>query len=79
MTIVKDNQDGLTWTVTGQVDTTTIDNSGRAVNGVMVSFTTPAGDAGTVFVPHAAFNATTVRAAILAKVQTMHAVSQLNG
>ena len=70
---------GLSWTVTGQMDTTTIDATGRAVAGVMVSFTTPAGDSGAVFVPHSAFNAANVRAAILAKVTTMDAVSQLNG
>ena len=70
---------GPRWTVTGQSEQSIINDAGRAVNGVQVSFTTPAGDTGTVFVPNAAYSVDNVRAAIAAKVATMLAITALNG
>lgn len=67
------------WTVTGQAEDSIINDAGRAVNGVKISFTTPAGDTGTVFVPNAAYSVDNVRAAIAAKVATMLGISALNG
>lgn len=67
------------WTVTGQVDTTDFDMTGRAVRGWRVSFVTNAGVSGSVFVPKSIYTVENVRAAIAADVQTLNAVQGLSG
>lgn len=70
---------GAGWTVTGQMEVTAPDSTGRYVQGVKISFTTFEGLSGTVFVPDAQYNTASVAAAIGARVAQMRAVHGLGG
>lgn len=65
------------WTVTGQTETGGLFN-GSFVDGYKVTFVTGAGNNGSVFVPHANYNASFVTGAIAAKAATIDAVSALS-
>ena len=79
MTTGMGNGGGVGWTVTGQMEVTAPDSTGRYVPGVKVSFTTVTGLSGTVFVPDAQYNTERVRAAINERVAQMLAVHGLGG
>lgn len=68
-----------TWTVTGQVAKFAADPTGKPVNGVEISFTTTAGNSGTVFIPNTSFNVANAQAAIAARAAILDAVSNLTG
>lgn len=65
------------WQVGNQVVGYRPDGTGKAVKGMIVHFQTGLGVASTVFVPDATYTAAAVRAAILAKVKVLDAVSQM--
>jgi hypothetical protein len=69
---------GTTWAVTAQLQTTQL-YGGRFVKGVEVSFTTGAGNSGSVFVPEDQYNPGAVQAAVSAKAAAMDAVGGLRG
>lgn len=68
-----------TWTVTGQVAKFASDATGKPVNGVEVSFTTTAGNSGSVFIPDTQYSVPNAQAAIAAKAATLDAVGALTG
>lgn len=65
------------WTVTGQVETTTIGTDNRLVNGITVSFLTGDGVSGSVFVPNDQYTPDRVRAAIAARAGLLDAVQSM--
>lgn len=67
------------WTVEYQQETVDLDSGGRAVQGVKVGFVTGHGVHASVFVPKATYNAHSVRQAILAAVEHIDAVHNLQG
>lgn len=68
-----------TWTVTGQVERTVIDESGTPADVVQVTFRLPSGTMGTVNVPVGAYTVDNVRDAIAAKAQILAGVAALTG
>jgi len=69
----------VSWTVTSQQETTGADANGRYGEGYRITFTTDAGQSGTIFVPDAQYNQETVRNLINAKVAAMQNVIGLSG
>jgi hypothetical protein len=67
---------GRTTYVTGQMPTTQL-IGGRFQKGVEVSFTTPKGNTGSVFLTDDTYTPDAVKAAIAAKAATMDTVSDL--
>jgi hypothetical protein len=67
------------WRVTGQMETNRTGPTGQFVSGVLVSFTTNKGIAGSVFIPDAQYSPDAVKQAIGARVAQLHSVSDLQG
>lgn len=67
------------WRVTAQVETNRTDSNGRFVSGVLVSYNTRDGIAGTVFVPDAQYTPEYVRQLINARVAQHTQVAGLTG
>lgn len=72
-------QDLTTWQVTGQTEYTQVNPTGQPVAGMKVLFTTGKGHSGSVFVPLAQYNPTTVRGLINTQAATLDAVGSLTG
>jgi hypothetical protein len=72
------DQQPVTWTVTGQQDTTDLDATGRAVRGYRIDFTTGLGNHGSVFVPKARYSVESARAAIMQHAAELDQVSALS-
>jgi hypothetical protein len=67
----------LPYTITGQYQTVGFNIQGQAADGWTISFTTPDGNTGQVFVPDAQYNLANVKALVEAKVQTMEDIKGL--
>jgi hypothetical protein len=67
------------WTVTGQTQTTQVNDAGVVVQGVRVQFRTGNGTAGYVFVPMAQYTPDQVRMAIAAQAAVVDQVDALAG
>ena len=67
------------WRVTAQTPQSRPTPQGQFVQGVLVSFTADNGVAASVFVPDAQYTTDNVRAAILAKLDAMSEVQNLQG
>ena len=67
------------WKVTAQVPKTGLDASGRAVQGVEVSFQTAKGNPGIVFIPSARYSVDTARAAVMEQAAIIDAIHDLRG
>lgn len=72
-------QQGYSFTVTSQQETARPVAGGQVARGMLISFRTATGQAGSVFVEDANYNPDYVRAAILNRAQMIDAVQQLNG
>jgi folate-dependent phosphoribosylglycinamide formyltransferase PurN len=66
------------WTITGQVEGVQVSTAGRVVNGTTVYFVTGNGDAGSVFVEAAKYNAETVTALVGARAMQLDAIANLS-
>lgn len=66
------------WRVTGQTQITQPDETGRFVEGLVVSFVTGLGHAGSVFIPLSAATPDNVRVAIEARAATMNSIAMLD-
>lgn len=73
------NSTGTGWKVTGQQQTTGLDESGRATQGVTVSYLTASGVSGSVFVPLTRYTPENVKAEIMDRVARHNAVDALQG
>ena len=69
----------LGWEVTGQQETTGMNDAGQFVPGVRVSFRLKDGAAGSVFVPEAQYSPDRVAALVAVRAAKMLAVSGLRG
>lgn len=67
----------LTWRVSSQIEAVGPDADGKIVQGVRVYFTLSNGQTSSVFVPHASYDAATVRAMIQSRVDTITEVGNL--
>lgn len=70
--------DLTSWKVTGQNESTQVQQSGPPVPGVRVFFQTGQGHTGSVFVPQAQYTVTNVRALVNAAAAKMDAVGSLS-
>lgn len=77
MVTTEQNATGPTWQVTGQIEQTQIGANSQLVKGMLVSFTTGAGNSGSVFVPDSQYTPDKVKAAIVAQAAVLDAVSAL--
>jgi len=74
-----DQSQAVSWRVTGQMQTTRPSPSGEFVDGWLITFTTAAGNTGTVFVPSSQYTPDQVRAAIAAQARVMDEISAMTG
>lgn len=70
--------DATSWKVTGQLETTRVQQTGPPVQGMQVFYQTGKGHSGSVFVPQSQYNAHNVRALVAAAAANMDAVGMLS-
>ena len=70
---------GTTWAITGQMPTTELVAGQGFVAGTKVSFQTAKGNAGSVFIPQAAYNTDNVRARVAQLAAQLDEISGLTG
>lgn len=78
MSIQPQSQPNSGWVVTGQSESTIINDSNNVVSGVTVYFRTGNGTAGSVFVPQNLYTPDNVRAMIAQKAAQLDAVDRLS-
>lgn len=69
----------MAWKVTGQQETNRTSTTGQFVSGMLVSFQTDSGHAGSVFVPDSQYKPDIVKAMIAARVAQLDSVQSLEG
>lgn len=70
---------GAAWTITGQTETTDLNDSGMYVPGVKVQFVTARGVRGSVFVPTADYTAENVRKLVTARALVADEIAGMAG